>query len=243
MAVTQDKPAPYASPSTIIALIERFRDRGLPSPINADTLSRAGVSDSLVSRTLQGLVALDLIDEEGGPTATFDSLRIAPETEYQDRLKEWLNGAYADVLAFVDPAADDETRIRDAFRSYKPHGQQARMVSLFLGLYAAAGVRQERQQAPRPQRQARNGAKQAPRSRPSATATQKRNQPKRNTPDATTALPAPLSGLLEKLPCEDRGWTKDQRDSFYKTFGVVLDFCFPIVSEEALSMPEEEDVA
>ena len=31
MAVTTDKPAPYTSPSAIVELIERYRNRGLPT--------------------------------------------------------------------------------------------------------------------------------------------------------------------------------------------------------------------
>ena len=105
---------------------------------------RAGVSQSLVPRTVQALQMLDLIDADGRPTQTFESIRVASEPDYKQRLVEWLDGVYADVIEFVDPSRDDETKIRDAFRLYQPHGQQPRMVSLFLGLYAAAGKAPER---------------------------------------------------------------------------------------------------
>lgn len=144
MSVTKDKPAPYATSSAILDLIDRHRNRGLPAPVTFDILARAGISDSLIPRTLQALQTLDLIDDQGMPTETLEGLRLAPESEFQNRLTEWIQDAYADVLAFVNPSEDDETAVRDAFRSYSPVGQQPRMVTLFMGLLAAAGMADEK---------------------------------------------------------------------------------------------------
>lgn len=139
MPVTIGNPAPYAPASAVLEVVDRYRARGLPSPIGAEVLGRAGIAESLIPRTIQALRTLDLIDDDGKPTATFEGLRLAPEGEYKERLSQWLNNAYADVLTYVDPATADETALRDAFRSYSPVGQQPRMVSLFTALYAAAG--------------------------------------------------------------------------------------------------------
>lgn len=144
MPVTANTSAPYAPPSAVLDLVMRHRTRGLPTPVNAEVLSRSGISESLIARTLQALKTLDLLSDDEKPTATFEGLRLAPETEFKDRLAEWLNAAYADVLKFVDPAVADETALRDAFRAYSPIGQQNRMVTLFSGLYAAAGVGPEK---------------------------------------------------------------------------------------------------
>lgn len=143
MPVTTSSPAPYAPASAVLALIQRHRAKGLPSPVSAEVLARAGVSDSLIPRTLQSLQALDLLDAEGKPTEVFEGLRLASESDFLKRLKEWLNAAYADALNFVNPGHDDETAIRDAFRHYTPIGMQPRMVSLFTGLFKAAGVGHE----------------------------------------------------------------------------------------------------
>ena len=144
MPVTADRPAPYAPPTAVLDLITRHRNKGLPSPINAEVLQRAGVSDSLIPRTLQALQTLDLINEDGSPSEVLEGLRRAPEAEYQQRLVDWLNGAYADALAFVDPSVDGDVKVRDAFRHYRPVGQQSRMVTLFTGLFSAAGVAPEK---------------------------------------------------------------------------------------------------
>ena len=147
MPVTKDRPAPYAPAKTILDILERYRQRGLPPPIDSETLSRAGVPETLLPRVIQSLRALDLITEDGQPTPTFEGIRLAPEAEYKKRLEDWLRGTYADIFSFVDPAKDGDVRIRDAFRSYQPIGQQDRMVTLFVGLCTAAGLIPENQQA------------------------------------------------------------------------------------------------
>ena len=140
MALSTSAPAPYAPAAAILGLLERNRSRGLPTPIDKEVLSRSGISDSLVSRTLQALHALDLIHEDGTHTETFEGLRLAPEGEYKSKMAEWLNAAYADVIQFVDPSKGDEVAVRDALRPYKPFSMQDRMMTLFTGLYGAAGI-------------------------------------------------------------------------------------------------------
>lgn len=227
MAVTRDKPAPYAPAKAILEIIDRYRSRGLPSPVDTEVLGRAGILDSLIPRTLQALQTLDLIDDNGKPTATFEGIRVAPEAEFKKRLGDWLKGAYADVFAFADPSTDDETRIRDAFRTYQPVGQQARMVTLFLGLCTAAGLVADK--AP----QVRSPGR--PRPAPSIKMRTPRVALKADSapiPGATNGLPAPLAGLLASLPPEGEGWTSRKRDKFLSTFEAVLDFCFPIDGSE-----------
>jgi hypothetical protein len=246
MAVTTDKAAPYAPASTMLEIIKRHRDRGLPLPVNKETLVRGGVAETIIPRVMQALQTLDLIDEAGQPTPTFEGIRKAPEAEYKSRMAEWLNAAYADALQFVDPATADETQVRDAFRNYNPTGQQARMVSLFIQLYAAAGIGPER-----PPQQARPRTRAATRSNASRSVSRSGSGSQSGSRSgagsrssshipARSDIPEPLTGLLARLPSE-RGWTQADRDKFLKTFGTVLDFCFPIVSADKLAEAEEED--
>ena len=233
MAVTADKPAPYAPTKAILEIIDRYRHRGLASPISADVLARAGISDSLISRTLQALVTLDLIDEEGHPTPTLEGIRLAPEAEYKKRLEDWLKGAYADVFSYVDPTRDDETRIRDAFRTYQPVAQQSRMVSLFQGLCVAAGLvpekttRQTSRPAPPPVGNSRL------RAYARRVVAERSKDVSRHKSDNVSGLPAPLAGLLASLPPAEDGWTDAERERFLTTFRAVLDFCIPIIEEDA----------
>jgi len=47
MAITANGTAPYAPPSTVLAIIQRARDKGLPNPVTKDVLLRAGIPDGL----------------------------------------------------------------------------------------------------------------------------------------------------------------------------------------------------
>src|SRR5688572_2283581 len=225
MPVTAETVAPYAPASAVLEIVQRHRDKGLPPIVDSAVLERSGISPSLVPRTLQALETLDLIAADGRPTRIFESIRLAPESDYQLRLAEWLNTAYADALAFIDPATATENQIRDAFRHYQPVGQQPRMVTLFLGLYAAAGISADRQRAKR-QRREKSAISNSSAEPPAI----KRGQPR---PERKlvleTDLPAPMGGLLTKLPSEGNGWTRQERDKFMTAFGAVLDLCFPIL--------------
>lgn len=230
MAVTQSSAGPYAPTGTMTDIIERHRDRGLPRPVNADTLQRAGlVTESLTARTLQALVTLDLIDESGTPTPVFEGIRLAPEAEYKKRLEDWLKAAYADVFAFVDPSKDDAIRIRDAFRGYQPTSQQDRMVNLFLGLCSAAGILPEKPQSGTPNKTTTPSKQRviAPGKLKPRTVEAVGNAGSHRQAD----LPPALAGLLASLPKDGRGWTQTQRDKFITTFGAVIDFVIPIKSD------------
>lgn len=234
MPVSTDRPAPYAPPAAVLDIVRRYRERGLVFPVTKEVLVRAGVSESLVPRTLQALQILDLFKDDGNPTDTLEGIRLAPAAEYKQRLADWLKGAYAEVFAFVDPTKDDAVRIRDAFRSYNPVGQQDRMVTLFAGLCAEAGLMPEKP-----------SSSSAARPAPSAARTRTTTTTSRGGFGATgtavrqaaakkqTGLPPTLASLLESLPpSAGTGWTVEERDRFLSTFKVLLDFNYPIVKQE-----------
>lgn len=240
MPISQDKSAPYAPAKAILEVVDRHRSRGLPSPVDNEVLVRAGISESLIPRTLQALHTLDLINQDGSHTDVLEGLRLAPETEYKQRLLEWLNVAYRDVLQYVDPATDNETAVRDAFRPFKPTGQQDRMVMLFIGLYSAAGVWPDKPRsdsAPKPSRprpvtqQVKKGRETLgvrPKPKPAASSY------------SADEIPAPLAGLLTSLPADGEGWTKERRDKFVSTFGAVVDYCFPLVEHSTADSTEKK---
>ena len=226
MPVIQDKAGPYATTRSILDIVARYRNRGLVFPVNAEVLARVGISESLIPRTLQSLKTLDLINDLGNPTETLEGIRLAPEAEYKKRLEAWLKGTYAEIFTFVDPTKDDSTRIRDAFRSYEPIGQQDRMVALFEGLCTEAGLIAPKTSQPR--------AAGTPRPRATATATiisRGVSKPKANM-SAASELPPAITGLLQSLPSPEDGWTAADRAKFLKTFELVLDFSIPITKEK-----------
>lgn len=243
MSVTTEQPAPYAPASAVVDIIDKYRNRGLSTPFTSEVLSRAGVTDSLIPRTMQALVTLDLIDSEGNPTETLESLRRAPEPEFKTHLAAWLRAAYADVLRFVEPA-DGEVAIRDAFRHYNPVGQQSRMVALFMGLCRAAGLRTD--EAPSTERRPIGGrgrvltmARRANTAKGSNPMSRGRVPGDSGGSQGPSNVPAAIAGLLASLPQEGE-WTKTERDRFVRTFEAVLDFCFSVTEKRRREEPEGE---
>jgi hypothetical protein len=242
MAVQTGQPAPYAPPQAVLSVVNRYRERGLPTPITLDVLMRAGVSESLAPRTLQALRVLDLIQEDGTPTATFEGLRRAPSAEFPARMQEFVRGAYPEVFSFVDPSTDTIDQIRDAFRPYEPFGQQARMLTLFMGLVEAAGMR--------PAEAANNGGETTQRrparrvSRPPATRPRRstnggdqagdgpppppRADPPPPPPNTQSDVPPAVAGLLATLPRSGATWNQAQQERFLAAFKAVIELLYPV---------------
>lgn len=228
MAISTKSPAPYAPPSAVLDVIQRYRDKGLQSPITTDVLLRAGVTDSLVRRTLLSLEALELVDPKGMPSPTLEKLRVAPQKDFQQALADWVKAAYAEVFQFVDPGKDDETAIRDAFRLYQPHGQQSRMVALFMGLCVSAGLAGARKTEASPRiRQLKVTSSSADR-RTERAVKNVRALHGLGMSQHTGNLPPALAGIMASIPAQGETWTQATRDKFIKTFVSVLDFVVPV---------------
>jgi hypothetical protein len=152
-----------------------------------------------------------------------DHLPRVPSNAQELRLAEILRGVYEEVFEYVDPSKDDLTAIRDAFRGYTPHGQQELMVSLFLGLCQKAGL----SSSEAPQCATRPVKKSLPSARAQKIGTTTIKQQLAGAGNS----PAPLSELLATLPSPGNGWTQENRDRFHRTFGALLDYCFPICED------------
>ena len=225
MAIRSGGRAPYAPTAAVLAVIRAFRDRGLTTPFTQEVLLRAGISESLVPRTLNAMEDLELIDKDGNPTAALEALRRATTDEFKTRMEEVIRSVYAEVFQFTDPAKDDTTRVTDAFRSYQPVGQRDRMVSLFLGLCMAAGIVPEGTVKKTPPTNGQYKATKFVR-RPPATR-EAESPPQQLHVMKSGAIPAPIQGILAKLPPEGTGWTLAERARFLAVFTTNLDFVFP----------------
>lgn len=228
MAVTTDNPAPYTATVAITDFLDKYRNRGMSTPITGEVLERSGISVTMVPRTLQAIQVLELVNEDGSPTDTLEGLRLAKSQEYQSKLEEWLKAVYADAFLYIDPSTDSETAIRDAFRGYIPTGQQSRMVKLFIGLCEEAGIREKSEKESKSRtRKVRTYKATVKKS----TAKSKQNPKDGQVDLSLSGLPPAIYGLINSLPSTEKGWTDEQREKFLTTFGAVLDFCYPIVTE------------
>jgi len=242
MAIQTDGPAPYAPPTAVLGVINGYRDRGLATPFTLSVLQRAGVSESLAPRTLQAFKLLDLVDDQGNPTPAFIDLGKAGSAEFPERLAAILRAAYEEVFQFVEPRDDPSEKVRDAFRVYKPRGQQERMVTLFLGLCEVAGLVDARPQKARPQRKASgsNGSQRAPRATASDKA-QREEKPLPRSPVTEDFHPSPppasgqhpfIRGLIQELPPAGTEWSEAKREKWAKAALAAFHVIYELPPEE-----------
>lgn len=140
MAVTKDGQGPYAPTLSVTSVIQAFRNAHPAIPFTVENLQLVGVSESIAPRTLQALRLLDLVDDDGNPTAAMHALRDADPADYKSQMAEVVRAAYAEVFAYRDPATSEAKDIAAHFRFYRPPSMQPRMVRLFYGLCQEAGI-------------------------------------------------------------------------------------------------------
>lgn len=223
---------PYAPAKRVLDIIHRFRERGLPDVLSRQELHRLGAAEGNSDRIHKTLQFLDLIDQSGKRTPSFDRLGKASTSEYESVLAEIVRAGYAPILAIVDPKVDTDIAINDAFRHYEPAGQRKQMVVLFLALCREAGLANA------------IAAERSPQSRKEATGSvQVRNIPRRagksseRVPDAaTTDEPSGsdyrlLSALIQQLP-KDGKWTQGRRDRWLQAFTANIDLLVEVDNEQ-----------
>lgn len=245
MSIESDGNAPYTSPSAIIQVIEGYRSRGLQTPFTLDVLQKAGVSESLAPRTLQALQLLGLVNDDGTPTDAFDALRKAGGEDFKERFAALLRGAYAEVFSYVDPAQDGRERVRDAFRSYLPVGQQERMVALFLGLCAYAGITDDEPPRRRAQAQARPRRVERKTAGATSAAGSGVDVAIVNPPFGLDAKQAPtqagghplIQGLLRELPPPGATWSRAKMDAWLEAQRTIFNLLYKIAE------PGDDDLA
>lgn len=240
MAIHADAPAPYAPTAAVMDVVQGFRKRDFPTPITAEVLSRAGVPDSLAPRTLQALKLLDLLDDDGMPTEAFLDLAKAPENEFPDRLAAVLRSAYQEVFQFVEPREDGPEKVRDAFRVYKPRGQQDRMVTLFMGLCEVAGLVDETPKRKRPPRKAApQSAAPTVKTKNDANPPGKTGLPRSPIPEDFQPAPPPASGqhpfirgLIQELPPAGAEWPLAKRERWSRAALAAFDVIYELAPED-----------
>lgn len=225
-----DEYMPYAPAKPVLDIIRRVRDLGLPDVLSRQQLHRMGVAEGNSDRVQKALQFLDLIDQSGKRTPTFDRLRKASTTEYDSVLAEIVRAGYAPILAIVDPKVDTDIAVNDAFRHYEPAGQRKQMVVLFRALCEEAGlataVPSERKPSSKKEATLPVQGRKTPRR--SATAVEQGEE-------AGDELPGPdyrlLSVLIQQLP-KDGKWTQGRRDRWLQAFTANIDLLVEVGGEQ-----------
>ena len=238
MTETTTQHAPYAPANSVLDVVRRARERGLPDPVSLATLEQIGISHGIAPRTLQALKFLGLLDDEGGHTDSFNRLRRATTEEYPNTLAEIIRSAYNSIFQIVDPAQDELTSIDDAFRGYSPPSQRDRMVRLFMGLSYEAGLVSEEKlpsKQPRTRRQQSTERPTTQSTKQKRTATKeepRREEPQREIEDTRTDYRL-VNVLVQQLP-RDGKWSKKRRDLWIQTMTSAVDLVVEVEEPETV---------
>ena len=141
--------APYAPPTSVVSILRRYRERGLPQQLTVEAVQDMGINKVDAYRTLAALQHLGFLDEENHPQPIFHQLRTFTDDEYRAALAERLRRAYPLIFERFELGSDPEERIRDHFRLYDPPSQTPRQYALFRGLAIEAGLVEGRLPNPR----------------------------------------------------------------------------------------------
>jgi hypothetical protein len=106
------------------------------------------------------------------------------------------------------------------------------MVTLFMGLFTAAGIMPQRVKAS-PSKRTSTGSgptktKSAIRRSKDHSSLKEERQQRNHPGDNVSRLPPAIAGLLATLPPDGGYWTKERRDGFMATLGAVIDYTFKI---------------
>ena len=234
LPVADEDYAPYAAFKNINDVIVRYRQRDLPNPLTASELERLGVSSGMTARTLRALRFLGLTDDSGYRQEPFERLKKVTTEEYPQQLAEIVRASYLPIFQIVDPAADSDTALADAFRRYEPSAQRERMIALFRGLCQAAGIMPKESRPSSPPR--RTSVPPAPKAKPAATpATQAQEsasrQPTEHRDDDGRDYRL-ISALIQQLPRDGR-WSKAKRDRWLLAMTSAVDLLFEVTEDRS----------
>lgn len=236
-----DRFAPYCPPATLLQVLKAYRKRDVPDVIEKPLLVQLGVPQGLVNRTWQALDFLGLIEADGTTTKEFKALRYANDDDYPAAFRAILEKAYAQIFSVLDPATASEVQLNNAFHPYSPLGQRSRMVTLFLGLCAEAGI-QTAIAARSRSTQAESGKKTAPRRVGPAAALSRPTARKIGRPSSfAVGEDAALVAWFQTRPDPKTVWPTESRERWVKTLMAIVDGIYADVPADAWQTAEGEE--
>ena len=131
---------PYGPYAHLEAFLERIRARNLPGVVDTDFLNLVQIPRDRQGLLKEALEFLNLVDEEGAPTAVLKQYAGTTEEEAQGVMQEALTTAYANDFEQIDPTKDSQADIRNWFQRYEPRSATGKMVTFYLGACRAAGI-------------------------------------------------------------------------------------------------------
>lgn len=140
MRLMEKKYAPYPPAQNLTHAIRTFRERGYSGKVDVEVLTSIGIPEGNAYRVLAALKWLGIVGSDGMTTDLMEAIRRASQEEYPTLIEGMVRSSYDEIFKYCDPATADVSRIDDAFRSFHPPVQRAKMVTAFLALCKEAGI-------------------------------------------------------------------------------------------------------
>lgn len=223
---------PYMSWATLENLIERMDKDGVPGRIDRSVL---GGSEGYKTQVLAGLRWLELIDQEGSVTATFERM-VSDSGNRQELVGKLFREKFPKQIELGEKNASPR-ELEESFAPYS--GDTARKaVSFYLkgaqfaGLPLSTYFKMPRNR--RPSTSKSRSTRKTPKNGGSgATPTSGLN---------SEGLHPALAGLLNDIPRGGKGWTEEEREEFMGAFQVMVRYAIPVAgSAEGQIEAEDED--
>lgn len=233
---------PYMSFKTFLSFIGRLKSSTTPPVIDKSLLNN--MSGSGRSQLMSALRFLRLIDSNASVQNGLRDLVEAYGTDTWTKvLYDTLREPYREIVEELDISAGTDAQLQKSFKDNAnvEGNMQINSIRFYLAFMNEAGVPYSPhfgiRKVAHPQRKK---VKKSVKSK--KTSGKDGTQQSGDYNDSLEGIPPALSGLLKGLPSESVGWTKNKRDQFIKTFGVVLDFCYPVIAvDPPLEIEEFED--
>jgi hypothetical protein len=214
---------PYVSFRTILNLLTRMADNGIPPQIDRSFLSG---SEGGKTQVITALRSLGLVEQDGRVTELLIDLVQKPQERpalIAGLLREFFPKPVD--LGLVNAT---QRQLEDAFAEYGIRGDTMRKAIAF---YLRAAEYADVPLSPNFRTPSITATGTRPRkSRPSST-TQDPDPATTHLRNTQTGIPGTihpaLAGLLQELRQGDPEWTQTKRNQFMAAFGSILDLCYP----------------
>jgi hypothetical protein len=227
---------PYFAWKTLLNTIERMQEHGPPNRIDRSFLSN--MSGAGQSQFMSGLRSLGLIDKDGVVQDALKDLVNKPD-ERRALIGRILRERYPEAVELGKTTATTG-ELMDVFRKhYGVQGDTARKAIAFYlkaARYAEDIPLSPHFKTPTVKRAAGGSAtSRTTRAITAGTGASSTTDPLSTRPTMTVEVDTALAGVLMRLPAKGAGWSEERREEFKRTFGMVLDFAYPV---EAPSVDE-----
>jgi hypothetical protein len=222
---------PYFAFRTLLNQLDYMKERGVPARIDRSFL--VGMSGAGQAQYITGLRSLGLIDANGAVTPQLTEMVTGSIGDRKRVLREALESRYGKAIELGKTNATTGQLVELFREEYGATGDTARKgIAFFLNAARYVGDVPVSPMFQTPKVSSGSGARK--RRRPDGDSDGESNNggtPPAPPPSGTqmsVTVHTALAGVLMQLPPNGPAWSAERRDEFKRTFGMVLDFSYPV---------------